>query len=143
MRLPRGAEEKAELQLAPMIDVIFQLIIFFMCATTFNPAETEMKVNLPTEAVETTQVAIPDEVVIQILNDGGIVVNNQEYDSPSSKDLPSLRDMLTRLVGAFGKEQAVIIQPGDGVKHGRVVDVLNACAASEVSNISFYSSASE
>ncbi len=140
MRFPRGAEEKPELQLAPMVDIIFQLIIFFMCATTFNPAETEMKVNLPVEAAATTQVAIPDEVIIEILNDGGIVVNDREYDSPSSKDLPTLRDMLTRLVDVFGKEQAVIIQPGDGVKHGRVVDVLSACAASRVSNISFYAS---
>lgn len=138
MRFPQVAADKPELQLAPMVDIIFQLIIFFMAATTFHPMETEIKVSLPIEAVVTTQATIPDEVVIEILSDESIIVNEREFDSVASKDLPALVEMLERLVAVFGKEQAVIIQPEDGVRHGRVVDVLNACAISGISNISFY-----
>ena len=136
-------EEKVELQMAPMIDVIFQLIIFFMCASTFLPTERQLKVNMPTSPMEVTsqQIDIPDEVNIVIKGDGTVMVNNRPYDSPDSRQLPALSDMLAKLKKAFPK-QAVYIDPEKGVLHGRVVDVLNACAASQIENISFRAPAS-
>ena len=139
MRLRHVPEEETELQLAPMVDIIFQLIIFFLCASTFNPTETELAVNLPVAGKPPVKQVEPppDEVMIEILDDGGIVVNNREYDSVSSHTLPELTAMLEKL-GSIFKGQSVIISPSYEVHHGRVVEVLNACAAAKIENISFY-----
>jgi biopolymer transport protein ExbD len=133
-------EEKVELQMAPMIDCVFQLLVYFMVATHFLQTETELNVNLPVSAeVMTQSQPTADEVIIEITDNGNVVVNSQEYDSPQDKDLPQLVSMLSRLSSVYN-DQPVIIQPAEGVSHGRVVDVLNACAASNIKNISFYSS---
>ena len=138
MRLRKPAEEKMEMQMAPMIDIIFQIIIFFMCASTFNPPETELSVNLPVAGTPVKQVKpTPDEVTIEILDDGGVVINNREYDSTDSHSLPELTSMLAKLAMIF-EDQPVIISPSLDVYHGRVVEVLNACAAAGIENISFY-----
>ena len=139
MRLMQGLEaEEPELQLAPMIDVIFQLIIFFLCASTFNPNESELSVNLPVDATQQAKkIDIPDEVEITILYDGEVVVNDQGYDTADSHFLPELTTMLEKLI-SISLKQPVIIAPSPEVNHGRVVDVLNACAAAGVENISFY-----
>jgi len=137
MRLPTETEDKIELQMGPMIDIIFQLIIFFLCASTFNPTENELKVNLPTTQSASVNAKGLDDVTIYIAKNGSVVVNNKEYDSKDSRDLPQIVDMLSRLHAAF-PDQGVIIQPEKGVMHGRVVEVLNACAGAGITDISFY-----
>ena len=137
MHLRQQVDDKMEMQLAPMVDVIFQLLIFFLCASTFNPPETELSVNLPVAGPSASMIEPIVEVTIEILEDGGVVVNNREYDSASSHALPQLTGMLSKLAMIF-KNQPVIISPSEYVNHGRVVEVLNACAAAGVKNISFY-----
>ena len=132
MRIRPEFEENGELQFAPMVDIIFLLIVFFLCASTFNPAEAEFPVPLGGGLPPTG-----DEVEIEILADGGVVINEREYDSPTSPVLPQLRALLARLVAVY-EDVPVIIAPDSDVSHGRVVEVLNACAASQATNISFY-----
>lgn len=129
--------QKVEFQMAPMVDIVFLLLIFFMVTASFVIEESELKISLPaTEAAESPE-ELPDEVIIQVMWDGGVAVNQTEYDSPGSKELPELRAMLTKLASIFAG-QNVIIQADGSASHGRVVDVLNACVASGVMNISFY-----
>lgn len=139
MRVKKSGDSgKVDVPMAPMIDVVFQLLIFFMCAASFNVEESEMKVNVPPPSgppVETSE-KLPDRVEIIVMRDGGVSVKGREYDSPSSKDLPDLRSMLARLLSVF-KDQVVIINADTRVRHEKVVDVLNACAAAGVKNISF------
>jgi len=135
MRIGEEYDEEPELQMSPMIDIIFQLIIFFMCATSFQVIESELKANLPT---------INDEVVVQkfenvvifINREGRVFVESKEYDSPSSRELPQLVSMLRQLKRFF-EQQPVIIQSDKEVPHQRIVDVLNACAAAGINNVSF------
>jgi len=131
------AQEKLEIPMAPMIDVVFLLLIFFMVSASFKIMESEIGVNLPVAAAVEQDAKIPDEVIIDVLSDGAIFVNEQEYDSSESKDLLQLRTMLSRLREIF-KDQAVIIRGQEEVPHGRVVDVLNTCAAAEIERISFF-----
>lgn len=138
MRFARETEEKIVFQVAPMVDIVFLLLVFFMVSTTFRPEESELKVNLPVAGMASVSAAELEDVIIYIMSDGGVAVNQQEYDSPTSKELPQLRTMLRKLSSVF-RDQAVIIQTDKDVPLGRVVDVLNACAASGIKNISFYS----
>ena len=129
---------KVEIQMAPMVDIVFLLLVFFMATASFITEESQLKISLPvTAAATSTEDELPDEVIIFVMSDGGIAVNDREYDSPDSEELPELRDTLSKLASFF-TDQNVIIQADGNVPHGRVVDVLNACVASGVQNISFY-----
>ena len=64
-------------------------------------------------------------------------MNNKVYDNPASKDLPELRSWLKDTISKFGAEDPVIIRPDPQTRHERIVDVLNAAAASGVKNLTF------
>ena len=137
MRFARDEDESIEVQMAPLVDIVFLLLVFFMCSVSFVTEESELKISLPAVAAAVAAEELPDEVLIHVRRGGRVLVNEKEYDSAESKELPELRDMLSRLASVF-KDQNVIIQADDRAMHGRVVDVLNACVASGVVNISFY-----
>lgn len=135
MRVKLEQEEEPEIQMTPMIDIIFQLIIFFMCATTFQVFERELKSNLPAISMQEVKREVED-VVVFISKDGRVLVENKEYDSINDRDLVQLINMLSQLKKFF-VDQSVIIQAHEEVEHQRVVDVLNACAAAGITNVSF------
>ena len=74
--------------------------------------------------------------MIAIGSDGTVQVNGQLYDPPTSPDLPLTREHLHDLMGYGGKDP-VIIQPAPDVRHARIINVLNACAAAGVQQLSF------
>lgn len=132
----RRAENSDDIPLAPMIDIVFQLLIFFMVASSFIIAESHLNVNLPaTTAAEATG-EFPVELVIEILPQGTVLVNGRQYDDAASKNLPELTSMLSVLQGSF-EDQPVIISAAWDVPHERVIEVLNACAAARVKSVSF------
>ena len=120
-----------------MVDIVFLLLVFFMVSASFIVEESELKINLPATQAAVSAEEVPDEVLIHVMSDGGVSVNDREYDSPGSIELPQLRAMLRKLGSVF-TDQNVIIQADGAATHGRVVDVLNACVASDITNISFY-----
>jgi len=132
-----GNGRKVEFQMAPMVDIVFLLLIFFMVTASFVIEESQLKINLPATEAAVAAEELPDQVLIHIRSDGGVAVNEREMDSPGSRELPELRTMLTDLISIF-TDQNVIIQADGSASHGRVVDVLNACVASGITNISFY-----
>tara|TARA_R110002126_G_scaffold11114_22_gene50495 strand:+ start:11326 stop:11736 length:411 start_codon:yes stop_codon:yes gene_type:complete len=71
--------EDATLNLAPMIDVVFLLLVFFMVATTFASTEEEIPLDLP--SAETGEVAAEDEeeIIISLDQDGGITMGGRSY----------------------------------------------------------------
>ncbi|HOX09369.1 MAG TPA: biopolymer transporter ExbD [Candidatus Omnitrophota bacterium] len=135
MRFYKGGSEEPGFQMAPMIDCVFLLLIFFMSASSFSAPEAQLNVNLPAVST-TTQEKIGEDVVINVASDGNVVVNEKYYDSPDSKDLPELVTMLTSLSQVF-ETQPVIIYAEDNVPHDRVTNVLNACAAAKIKAVSF------
>ena len=138
MRFKRDENgEEPEFQMAPMVDIVFLLLVFFMVTASFIIEESELKISLPVTESAVISDELPDEVIIYVMRDGGVAVNGMEYDSPGSKDLPELRDMLGKLSSVFS-DQTVIMQADGGVRHGRVVDILNVCVSSGVTNVSFY-----
>lgn len=135
MRFLKAESDEPGFQMAPMVDIVFQLLIFFMCASSFFGSEAQLNINLPTvTTVAPTKVA--EDVIINILSDGSVTVNEKQYDSSESKDLPELVAMLTSLTETF-ETQPVIIYADWDVSHERVINVLNACAAAKVKSVSF------
>ncbi len=62
--------EDATINLTPMIDVVFLLVIFFMVGSKFSEAESRIKVNVPTAGDMRSIARVPDERVVAISSDG-------------------------------------------------------------------------
>jgi biopolymer transport protein ExbD len=124
-------------QIAPMVDVVFVLMLFFMASAGMQVSEKELGINLPS-GVSTSKSAVPlPPIVISIASDGAVQINSDAYDPPDSRDLPLTREHLHDLMSSFGTKNPVIIQPAPDVRHERIINVLNACAAAGVKNLSF------
>jgi len=115
-------EEELHLNLTPMIDVIFQLLIFFMVATTFQDPEREIDVELPEASTGEPLEAELDEIVINIKRDGSLVLSGESVS----------RDELVRRLGRAAErdpETPVTIRGDRLVHHEQVVGVMDACGS--------------
>ena len=140
MKLKYKSDVKAEVDMTPMIDCVFLLLVFFMVSTTFNKQEADISFALPGTAAQSDAVEIPDEQIIQITEAGNVFLNDLEYDKPTDPDMPELVKTLTlfRQTAEANQVPAMItIAPEDNVKQQRVVDVLNACTAAKIANVTF------
>ena len=140
MKLKHKDNVKAEVDMTPMIDCVFLLLVFFMVSTTFNKQEADISFALPGTAEQSDSVEIPDEQIIQITEAGNVFLNDLEYDKPTDPDMPELVKTLTlfRQTAEANQVPAMItIAPEDNVKQQRVVDVLNACTAAKIANVTF------
>lgn len=125
-------------QIAPMVDVVFVLLLFFMASAGSQVIEKELNISLPSGKSASAAGGIPTTpIIIDILPDGKIQMNNQVYDNPASRELPELRAWLKQTIQKFGDKDPVILRPDPQTKHERVMDVLNAASAAGVTKLSF------
>ncbi len=126
-------------QIAPMVDVVFVLLLFFMASAGSQVAERELNINLPSGrgAASLASGPPPAPIIIDVDQEGVISLNEQTYDSLDSKDLPQLRAWLKETIDRFGDKDPVIIRPSPEANHGRIMEILNAAAAAGVQNLTF------
>ncbi len=139
-RRKRRPEEKAGVPIAPMIDVVFLLLIYFMVSSTLERQEADLSFQLPGTVEQEEPVDPPDEQIIGVRADGQVVVNEYAYDSPGAERLVELAGMLTRFREACAAnrvEAVVTIAPEEEVRHGRIVRVMDACAAAGIKAVNF------
>ncbi len=127
-------------QIAPLVDVVFVILVFFMALAAQIKIEQILATKLPGLAASDDSVEFYDEQIITIASDGEVMLNDEAYDSPSNKELPELRANLIRLQqmsdAARTKLVVTIISDEDSL-YDRTIDVLNALAAARVANVSF------
>jgi len=148
MRVRNIHEENLQFQIAPMIDVIFILILFFMCSAGAVKTEMHLASSLPGTATATDPIDIPDEQIIQITNSGQIMLNGRQFDVAAGQghELPELMSTLHlfKQTSESNKTVAMVtITPQPNASYQRVIDVMNACAASQIKNVSFRMEAEE
>lgn len=124
-------------QIAPMVDVVFVLLLFFMASAGSQIIPKELSINLPSGRGAAKPGPPPTPIIIDIGPDGKVQMNNQVFDSPGSKELPDLTKWLTDTINKFGDKDPVIIRPDPATKHERVIDVLNSAAKANVKNLTF------
>ncbi len=140
IRLKKKPAASAMFQIAPMIDVVFLLLIYFMVGTTLQKQEADISFTLPGVAETDEPVDFPDEQVIEIRADGQVVVNDTTYDTPATERLIQLAGMLTRFRQASEASKstvAVTIAPDPTTPHQRIVRVMDACAAAGITQVNF------
>ena len=132
-----GASEDGDIgfQIAPMVDVVFVLLLFFMAAAGSQQVAKELTSQLPGAAAPIRQDL--SVILIDILPDGNVQMNGRTYDSPGNQELPELRGWFRETIARFGDSDPVVIRPHPDVPHQRVIDVLNSAAAAGVKNLTF------
>ncbi|MGB1127669.1 MAG: ExbD/TolR family protein [Opitutales bacterium] len=133
-------EEKTSIPIAPMIDVVFLLLIYFMVSSTLERQEADLSFQLPGSVEQEEPLDIPDEQIIEIREGGQVVVNDYPYDSPEASRLNELAAMLTRFREACSAnkvEAIVTLSPEESVEHAWIVKVMDACSAAGIEAVNF------
>ncbi len=132
--------EKVGLQIAPLIDCVFLLLIYFMVSSSLKRSEADLSLTLPGQVAQTKELKMPDEQIIEVLASGSIVLNGKVYSNPAKLDLAALENTLTRYREAsqLANTLAMItIVAEDESVHERVIDVLNVCAGAGITSVTF------
>ena len=127
-------------QIAPMIDVVFVIMLFFMVMAGAVKVENELNTTLPGSAETSTSTDFVDEQIITIAENGEIALNEEPFDDAKSTTLPQLTGTLMRLKqssDAAKSQLAITIASEPEAKYGRAIDVLNALAAAKIDNVTF------
>ncbi len=134
-----SGEQKVELQIAPLIDVVFLLLIYFMVTASLIKKEGDIAFVLPANIPAEEMNEMPIEILIEITGNGIVQVEGIRFDP----DNRMLDDLVTQLAGlkqiaqSQGAPFAVNLIPNSETLHDRVIDVMDACAAAGVKNLSF------
>jgi biopolymer transport protein ExbD len=132
----KSTQQLPGFQIAPMIDVIFLLLCFFVASQIFSQWETEIDITLPTAQTGKIPDRLPGEIIINILEDGTVMVNRQKLDDAA------LSSLLERIVRLF-PGQPVLIRGDKGTDYQHVIRVLDMCRDADIWNISFATAAEE
>src|SRR5947209_3357011 len=114
------SEPEEPFNLVPLTDMVFNLLIFFMAATTFAQVEKEMGIRLPKASSFQTLSAEQQQMTINIDAQGKPIVNHKVYD------LTSLREQVAASVKR-NKEFKVIIRADRSGQFGGFADVADVC----------------
>ena len=112
-------QEEPTLNLTPMIDIVFLLIIFFMVGTKFADMERQIKLEIPRVSSVGPKTAPPERKVINVYRDGSLALNREKME------LPVLTELLETAVGEY-PELGVVVRGDRAVPFQRVSEVLAA-----------------
>jgi biopolymer transport protein ExbD len=126
----RAVEEPEGIQMAPLIDIVFITLVFYMTTAVFSTLENEIDIVLPTASSAVQDERTRGEIYINLRTDGTIVLNNQEVT------IPELQQILNR-VAAYFPGGAVIIRGDRQAALGRAIAILDCCKNADIQNVSF------
>lgn len=125
-------------QIAPMIDVVFVIMLFFMVMAGAVKVERELNQRLPGTVDSSKSVEFTDEVIINIAENGEVLLNDEPMDAKGGHHMPRLTGSLMRLkqsADAAKSPTLVTVASEPEAKYARTVDVLDALAAAEITNV--------
>ena len=118
------------IQLAPLVDVLLLLLIFFLLTWNAARTENELDVKVPKASAAKEKSAPIGDVVVNVKADGNVVVNRRTLSGPE------LTELLKGLI-QLNSEQAVVIRGDEAGAYKNIVDVLNICTEAGVTNVAF------
>ena len=118
------------IQLAPLVDVLLLLLIFFLLTWNAARNENELDVKIPKASAAKERSAPIGDVIVNVKADGNVIVNRRTLTSQE------LSDLLKGLV-QLSAEQAVVIRGDEAGAYKNIVNVLNICSEAGVTNVAF------
>ncbi|MFP4521068.1 MAG: ExbD/TolR family protein [Fibrobacterota bacterium] len=125
-KMPRAGAKEVEINISPLMDMVFILLIFFIVTSTFTK-ETGVDVNKP--KASSAESLAQNNIMIAITKEGTIHIHERQVD------LPMLRSVLKRLV-AENPERSAVIMADRGCETGITIDVLDECTMAGIKKAS-------
>lgn len=125
--------ERTTLQLAPMIDIVFLLLIFFIVTWSFARFETELDISVPAAEEGQPPNRRPDEIIVNVKNNGTTHVHGAELN-----DEELLKRCAT--VASHNKDVAIILRGDNDTDFSHIVRVLDICRKANIYNVAFATS---
>ena len=121
----REKESSVSIEMTPLIDMVFLLLIFFLVATTFKEAEREMQIALPfTDSAGPISTTLR-EIIINVAEDGSIIVAGQTM---SAGQLNALVNQAVKQ----NENQKVTIRGDKNTVYQNIASVLDVCKAAGI-----------
>lgn len=137
MNLRRRAKpEVFGFQIAPMVDILLVLLVFFIVTWNFALSENELDVKIPNAAHAKEPQPQVGQVVVNVRADGSIVMNRKTLTPP---ELSAKLKELARLYPDY----AVILRGDQNVNYKYIVDVLDICRQANIWNVLFATAKAE
>ena len=127
MRLPAFAKKKPRIEIIPMIDTMFFLLVFFMIATLAMTIQHGMPVSLPTAESSTDKIS--EHVSLTLTREGRLYYN---------KEAITLQELEMRLANLrqSSSDPSLLINADEQVPHGRVIKVMDLIRLSGITSMS-------
>lgn len=130
MKFSKVELEPARFQMAPMIDILFLMLAFFIITWNWSRNETELDVSVPSTAQGAEPKRSQGERIINIKADGKVVIDQREV---TQDELYKLMKDLAELY----KNQPIRIRGDEHTEYQHVIDVISTCTKAGIWNISF------
>ena len=122
--------EPAAMQLAPMIDIVFLLLIFFIVTWQFSRSETEMKISVPSSQEGADPKRVLGEIIVNVRVTGEVVVEGQVMSQAQ------LQQKLSAIARQH-QNQPVRLRGDAKAEYQMMVEVIDTCQKAGIWNISF------
>ncbi|MGL5960543.1 MAG: ExbD/TolR family protein [Cetobacterium sp.] len=124
-RIKRRSGNSLILELTPLIDVVFLLLIFFLVATTFEDVNSSIKIDLPTSTVKSAKPVNELQIVITKNREYFLSYKENGKSKRNSINSKNLKEALLQKLGE-SEEKNVIISADKSVSHGIIVEAMTA-----------------
>jgi len=118
------------IQLAPLVDVLLLLLIFFLMTWNAARNENELDVKVPKASSAKERPAPIGDVVVNVKADGNVIVNRRTLGAVE------LSELLKSLV-QLNPEQAVVIRGDETGAYKNIIGILNLCTEAGITNVAF------
>lgn len=124
------------LDMSPLIDLSFLLLVYFLVTSTLEPRESDLGMTLPDPRGKPIYKFTGDPISVSVNAVGHVTANDEVLDiDPASRELPLLLDRLRTYAESArltGTPTRAIVDVDDSAKGQRFIDVLNALADPQV-----------
>lgn len=112
------------LDMTPILDMVFNLLIFF--AVSLNFAATSGGINVTLPKAKSAEPVRAEQITINLTKDGNTYLNTKRI---------SISDLRNKLESDDKKESLIIIRADDSVKHGRVVEMMDIVKSADFTKL--------
>ena len=128
MPLKTCLDEEPQLNMTPMVDVVFQLILFFLLGTKFTEMERKIGLEIPRVAAAADLPVAPERQIVQVYRDGTVALNGTQVS------LEQLTEKLTA-TQRESHDRGVLVRGDHQGAFQRVAEVLHACKQAGVQQL--------
>ncbi len=126
----KSKPESVGFQIAPMIDVVFLLLFFFMTSQLFSQWESQIDLQLPSSDTAEQRPRAHGEIILNVMPNGDVTVHGETLQPDA------IRNLLGRLVQQY-PGQPVLIRADERTPYRELVKVMDLCRIADVWNLSF------